>query len=308
VLLVTDHSIAALQHYANAPRVCRKGFELLSGLTALRNVWEELKDADCEPSDPSKRISLGVLTGGVEEAKRATEALAAVHDVVPVAELLKALQRVAIQFSSAYKQKQEIGMMSALTQGVAEEGKDWRQRKPHGSGVEPKTGRCKFHDGPEGCNRSQDDCSYNHVGPARNGFQGPWGRSYTPSTKSHFNKRGSETAKLATAMTALVSRFDKLEAANGAAAKTNWCVDSAVTSESESAEPRPSYAHVVEYLIGSRSDDITVTQRAGHSDKLVTGHSDEFVTRESETLVSEGMSTPQTPPGIVDQSGGWGFQ
>ena len=84
---------------------------MLPALNDWKNIVEELEAAGCRPWDPAQRTSLAALYSGVEEARRAAEALAAVHEVVPVDKLFSTLQRVATQFAAAEQQQEALGMV-----------------------------------------------------------------------------------------------------------------------------------------------------------------------------------------------------
>jgi hypothetical protein len=172
VLLVTDESIAALQVYFDTPPVVRKKGALLGALNDWENIVEELSALGCRPWDPAQRASLGTVFSGVEDARRAAEALAAVHKVVPVAELLEAVRRVAVRLAAVEQQAQHFGMLGE----VAKE-----ERKPKGKGgtkgggkgAGKRTGRCRLWD--QGACSFGENCRYTHEGEAGNGFKGHYG-------------------------------------------------------------------------------------------------------------------------------------
>ena len=96
VLIVTDQSIQALQNYFDDPP---KQPSLLQALNKWSNIVEELEAVGCKPWDPSQRSSLEKIYSNYGHARRAAEALEAVHDSVPVDVLLKSLTKVAFKLS-----------------------------------------------------------------------------------------------------------------------------------------------------------------------------------------------------------------
>ena len=190
VLIVTDESIAALQAYFDRPP---KQNSLLTALTKWKNIVEELEAVGCKPWDPSKRSSLQKVYSAYEPARRAAEALEAMHDDVPVEALLKSLNKVALKISSAAQKGAELGMAAEEERVQGSRSRNFKPRRP-----EEKTGRCHSHDREAGGCTYGAGCKYNHVGEPGNGFQSGPAR---PRRESKVDKIGAQLAALITAIT-----------------------------------------------------------------------------------------------------------
>jgi len=266
VLLVSDQSIAALQAAFVAPQVVRRKGELLGALVEWENLVEELGAAGNKPWDPAVRMSLTQLCSGVEEAKRSAEALAAVHDPVPVDLLLARMKAVAIQFAAVEQQQMGFVALPAPTPSGGRQGQGTR------------TGRCKFWDQGR-CHRG-NNCSFHHVGEAGNGFQGPWGPTRAP-------KAQSQVAQLTAAVTALVARLE-----SPTADKPKWCVDRSL--------PNALSGYRAHNCNNNTDNDKSVKPGRPDPPPQVSNRQ----VKPSAKSTSVGVMTPLTPSVLVDQREG----
>jgi hypothetical protein len=201
VFLTTDASITALQKWFDNPPSAKQGAQLLQMLTRWINLVEELAAAGCAPWDPAKRASLEKVYSGVEAARRAAEALEALHDEVPVDKLLETLMRVAVKYASAEQKQKELGMFSGgQGQDIPREDQGSSRQE---QGRKARYGRCKFHD-DKGC-RFGEECNFKHIGKQGNGHK------YEP--------KQSENARLRAEVAALTA-----ERAASSLPKKDWCV------------------------------------------------------------------------------------
>ena len=106
------------------------------------------------------------LMGNVPDVSRALEALQAVHDVIDIDDMVKAIRRIGNRNTSVAAQKRAIAMMSEGRyeddDGTSDGRGNQRRVGAMVAAKKPKIGRCKFHDA--GRCKLGSRCRFNHMG------------------------------------------------------------------------------------------------------------------------------------------------